>query len=108
MLGICKKAGKITVGADLVADAIRQNKAFPLVLLSGTASENTVKRVKNCCTFYGIPLMVLPFDGDTLGKAVGKKSTVSAVAITDKGLSDAVIALLDKVSEQTEHREDNE
>ena len=44
MIGLCKKAGRLTSGVPLVCDAVREGRAFLTVYASG-ASENSVKRV---------------------------------------------------------------
>lgn len=60
-----------------------------VVLVSEEASENTRKKFQNMCTFYEVPLY---FYGTKLelGAAMGKEFRAS-LAVTDPGLSDAII-----------------
>ena len=97
LLGIAKKAGKVVAGTNLVTDAIRKGspKTLPAaVFLAADASENTKKRVRNCCTYYEIPLHITALTTEALGQAIGKTGNVSAVGVTDRGLCDALCNLL--------------
>jgi ribosomal protein L7Ae-like RNA K-turn-binding protein len=86
-LGVAKKAGKLVSGQGNCENAIKGLKAT-LVLLSGTASENTVKHFSDMANYRSIPIYVL--EGDMLGSAVGKEEH-KTVCITDRGFADAVI-----------------
>lgn len=108
MLGICKKAGRLITGSDLVLEAVRSKKSTPLlILLSADASANTVKKVRNCCTFYQRRVAVLPITGEQLAHTVGKTGVISSAAITEEGLINAVLKLLTANSENEEQREEN-
>ena len=69
LLGLCARAGQITLGADL---ALREIKAgrVGLVLLDAAASPGTKKKIADACAFRGVRLHVLP-EG-TLSGACGK------------------------------------
>ncbi|MCQ2432706.1 MAG: ribosomal L7Ae/L30e/S12e/Gadd45 family protein [Clostridia bacterium] len=97
LLGIARKAGKVTAGTNLVTDAIRAGspRTCPFaVFLASDASENTRKRVTNCCSYYEIPLHETTMTTDMMGSAIGKSGAISCVGITDKGLADALTNLL--------------
>ena len=64
------------------------------VFLACDASENTKKRVGNCCTYYEIPLYLSPLTGAELGSAIGRTGITAAVGITDMGLADALKKIL--------------
>ena len=91
LLGLCRRAGKIRLGADLVCDAIRRGDA-KLVILASDASENTKKKISNCTGFYGKRLFFCGTDKDTLGSRLGREGAVSCAAVCDEGFS----ALLEK------------
>ena len=84
-LGLCARARKITVGVPMICDEMRSGgKSTPsLVLEASDTSENTHKRLSDKCAFYGVRHVRLSLDGDTLARAVGKRSAVAAVAIAD-------------------------
>ena len=108
MVGLCKKAGKLITGTDLVLDAVRSGKRKPTaVLLANDASGNTEKKVSNCCSHYGALLIRLPLSGEELAKCTGKTGVIAAAAMTDEGFTKALLALLSTMSEIKEQREDN-
>lgn len=97
LLGIAKKGGRVVAGTNLVTDAIRAGRAKGCpcaVFLACDASENTKKRVGNCCTYYEIPLYMSPLTGAELGSAIGRTGITAAVGITDMGLADALKKIL--------------
>ena len=108
LLGLCKKAGKMITGTDMVLEAVRSLKRKPcLVLLANDASANTLKKVSNCCSHYSAKLVTLPIDGETLAKCVGKTGAIALVGINDEGFAGAIGAQLSTNSEFKEQREEN-
>ena len=75
MLGLAMRAGQLTFGEDGVRKAIASGGA-KLVLLDAGASENTKKRMRDCCAYYGAQLVETA--ADRLGYAVGKPGRMSA------------------------------
>ena len=97
LLGIAKKAGRVIAGTNLVTDSIRAgsvSKCPQAVFLASDVSENTRKRVTNCCTYYEVPLYDIPMTVTEIGDAIGKSGSTSAVGITDPGLCDALVKLI--------------
>ena len=97
LLGIAKKAGRVVAGTNLVTDSIRAgsvSKCPCAVFLGADVSENTRKRITNCCTYYEVPLYDIPLTVAEIGDAIGKSGSTSAVGITDAGLSDALVKLI--------------
>ena len=88
MLGLCAKAGKLICGQDQTEKAVRERKAF-LVMISTDASEGTKKRMRDKCASYNVPLAEYGLK-EELGRAVGKQER-SCIAVTDKGLADTMI-----------------
>ncbi len=86
-LGVAKKAGKLVSGAGNTENALKSLKA-KLVLISGTASENTKKHFSDMADYRNVPIYVL--DGDNLGSAIGKEEH-KTICITDAGFAGAVI-----------------
>lgn len=85
-LGICKKAGGLLCGTPMICDALAGNKKPLLVLTASDNSENTDKRLRDKCAFYGVERLKIDIDGGALAHAVGKSSKLSAVAVTDSNL----------------------
>ena len=84
-LGLCSKAGKLIFGVPMIIEAMQKGKKIHLVLEAGDTSDNTHKKITDKCLFYGVEKIRLEVDGDTLSSAVGKSSSLAAVAITDEG-----------------------
>ena len=82
-VGLAKKAGKVCIGAEICEDAIRHNKA-KMALICSDASNNTTKQISNACTTYGVRLVKLDCDKDTLAKHLGKTGYISCVAVLDE------------------------
>ena len=85
-LGICAKAGKLICGTPLICEALKARKSIYLVVETSDNSENTQKRLRDRCAYYGVEKHRLEIDGDTLARALGKSGRVSAAAITDEQL----------------------
>ncbi len=85
-LGICRKAGKLLCGHDVVKDSVVKNKAC-LVFLSQDASQRLEKEMNFLCTDSGrsIPVVRTAITMNDFAIGLGKKSAVYSV--TDSGFS---------------------
>ena len=97
MLGLAKKAGRIISGTGLVCDAVRKGKVCQ-VYIACDVSDNTSKRLTNCCAYYETPCAVIPVSGSELGHTIGKKSIQAAAAVTDPGFTAAINKLISFVN----------
>ena len=93
-LGLCRKAGKLVCGTALTTDAIRHGKIV-LAVTSSDASENTVKRISDGCSYRNIPYFPLPFTCERLGKAAGKSGGIASVGVLDGNFAGMIIKSLD-------------
>lgn len=87
-IGLARKAGKLVSGTDFVCDAIRNKKIF-LVVCSESVSDNTRKKISDCCTYYHTDLRFADVSKEALGKAIGKAFT-ACVGVADKNLSELI------------------
>ena len=95
MFGLAKKAGKIIAGTEQVTNGIR--KSIPCtVYLSTEASENSKKRIRNCCGYYNIELYELDITINDMAHIIGKKGAISAIAITDMSFTAAIKNIITK------------
>ena len=85
-LGLCARARKITVGVPMICDALRHG-GINLVFEACDTSENTHKKISDKCGYYKVRHIKLSSDSATLAAAIGKRSSVAAVAIGDAQLS---------------------
>ncbi len=93
MLGLARKAGKLSYGTDQITDSIR-NKHPNIVLMASDISENTRKRIENCCKYYKTEYGNLDMTMDILSHYLGQTSAVSAVSIMDKGFTAAILDII--------------
>lgn len=100
-LGLSKKAGKLICGAPLICDALAGHQKPLLVLSASDNSENTKKRLRDKCAFYGVELVTLDIEGEALAAAVGKSGKLSAVALTDQNLCRLVTKSMQEPPERT-------
>ena len=84
-LGLCSKAGKLIFGVPMIIEALQKGKKVYLVLEAQDTSDNTHKKITDKCNFYQVSKVRLDIDGGDLASAVGKSSSLAAVAITDDG-----------------------
>ena len=92
LLGICRKAGRTVIGTELTIEAIRSGKKSPyLVLIAQDASENTVKRITDCCRYYELDTERLSMTGAELGPLLGKSGEVAVVGVCDEGFAKAIL-----------------
>ena len=92
-LGLCRRAGKLMIGEDGVSGAARSGQAALIMVAADTAS-HTRKKAGNLSRWYGIPMITLPWDKDTLGELLDKR-VCAILALTDKGLAAAFRQKLD-------------
>ena len=95
LLGLAKRAGKITSGVPLIIEALRSKKQPSLVVASASASENSLKKISDKCKFYGVELIKISLAPSELAHAVGRTGSVAAVAVNDGGLADLVRSAID-------------
>ena len=85
-LGLCRRAGALTVGFDAVKDAVLAGKAY-LVLCAADASEGNVRRIQWMCNEVGddCPVCQLHLTKQDLAAILNK--AVGGLAVTDENLA---------------------
>ena len=85
-LGLCAKAGKIIFGVPMICEALKGGKGGTPVLIieASDTSEGTHKKIVDKSSFYQVRTVRIDCDGATLASALGKTSSLAAVAIKDK------------------------
>lgn len=99
MLGIAAKAGKVVSGEFSTEKAVKSYRA-ELVLVAKDASDNTKKLFRDKCSFYQVACYEYA-DKEALGQAIGKQFRAS-VAVTDKGLADAIVKQIEQNGQQAQ------
>lgn len=84
MLSLAQRAGKVASGEFMTESSVKDGKAF-LVVVAADASDNTKKKFRDMCDFYGVPFLIYG-SLDSLGHAIGKEFRAS-LCVTDAGLA---------------------
>ena len=82
MLGLAARARNAAFGTELTLQNVRSGKTA-LVLVACDASDNTKKRVFNCCKYYECECREIPVSANDLADATGRTGALTAVAVTD-------------------------
>lgn len=88
MIGMAKRAGKVTTGAPLCEKAVRSGRA-KLVIIAEDISKNGKKAMTDCCKHYRVPWIQYATKS-SLGEFTGAEERAVA-AISDEGLAKAVL-----------------
>lgn len=87
MLGISRRAGRLSVGTEAVQTAIRSRKA-KLVVIAADISAKSEKELRFSAEKAGIPVLRIQQDLFTLSHAIGIRAGI--VSVDDEGLAQAV------------------
>ena len=93
MIGLAYKAGKLKFGSDGVIEAVRSKHKPELVLTAAGASEGSLKKIKDACSYHNVKHIELIQDMKALGHIVGNRASLMCVAILDKGFAARIAEL---------------
>ena len=79
-LGLVRRAGKLAVGAPLVLDALRHDKA-KLVIMASDVSENGMKKILALAAHRAVTVHRSDMTKSELAHAVGVSRSVAAVSV---------------------------
>lgn len=86
-LGICRKAGKMSIGFKNTAESVKANRVF-MILIASDLSEKTEKELCFITKDRGIEVLRTAFSMAELSAAIGIKTGI--IAIEDEGFSKAL------------------
>ena len=86
LLGLARRAGKLSLGHDATLASVKAKRAA-LVILSADASERHIRSLRGAG--YAGPLASLPQSADELSAAVGKNCCI--LALEDAGFGAALM-----------------
>lgn len=84
LVTMCRKAGKLSLGMDMVKDACRNGTAFT-VFAADDLSAKSLKEVKFVCSKYNVKLYSIGLSMDEIWNDLGKRTGV--MAILDSGFA---------------------
>ncbi|MEE3334180.1 MAG: ribosomal L7Ae/L30e/S12e/Gadd45 family protein [Ruminococcus sp.] len=90
LLGICLRAGKLTLGNDMVLSGA-ENGEVVLVVTAKDISKNTLKKILSCCERCGVRHIPLDRTKDEMSLALGRLCVVAG--IRDVGFSKKISEL---------------
>ena len=88
LLGLALRGNNLAVGEEPVKEACKARRAW-LVLSADDAADNSVDRAGRMAELGGVPWIRVPWDKETLGRALGRRLCAVA-ALTDRGLAAAL------------------
>ncbi len=95
LLGLCRKAGKISLGHDATVTSIKKRKA-KLVITCCDASDRLKNEIQDECTFDGrnIPYIDASFNMKELSLCINARAGV--ISIDDQGFAKKLITILNQ------------
>lgn len=90
-LGICRRAKKLVIGADIAVESVEQGKSF-LILYSADGSQNSLKRVLNAAEKHGVTALCAGRSKAELSAALGRLCNV--LSVEDKGFADKLSLMI--------------
>ncbi len=87
LLSLARAAGKVILGSDGVENAVKSGEAV-LVFVASDASQNTVKRFKDKCSYYNTDICTL-FSEAEINEPIGEYGKM-VIAVTDDGFASAM------------------
>lgn len=91
LLGIARRAGRLSLGFDAAADAMK-NGSSCLLLLACDLSQRSYGSITYIATQNNTGTMRLDITMEQLGSAVGKRQT-GIISVNDKGFADKLKTL---------------
>lgn len=86
LLGMCRRAGRLTTGFDAVIALCNEPQA--LLLVAENASPRTVKELRFRAKEH--PLYAIPLTKEEIADAVGSQKPIAVLATADVGFADAL------------------
>lgn len=93
MMGLCRRAGELIIGTDLVTKKL-PSKKIKLVIYAESSSQNTEKKILDKCSFYGVEVIKAELSSDEIGQAIGKSGSVCVLGITNESFSGKLKTLI--------------
>ncbi len=91
MLGLARRAGRLSCGFDASVDSMKIGKSA-LLLLANDLSERTERAVKAKAEQYSVGYIMCGRDMSSIGNAIGKKMT-GIISVNDSGFAEKLKAL---------------
>ena len=90
-IGLCKRAGKLLLGFDVVGEAILSGEA-KVVIIASDLSPKTKKEIELTAQKGKVRIVSIPCTMDEIWQLINKR--VGVMAIADQGLADKLCGLM--------------
>lgn len=97
LLGLCRRAGKLVIGADPTIESINKGKS-KIVIFANDFSKNSIKPVLTAAHSGNIKAFCISRSKDELSFALGKLCGV--LSVEDQGFADKLSQLIQNENEQ--------
>ena len=94
-LGLCKKAGKLVVGFDVVGEAVRRGSAS-LLVLTEDLSPKSARRITAMAAEHNVRQLTISAAMDDIERLLGKRAGI--LAVIDQGLAGVVARQVEEES----------
>ena len=91
LLGLARRAQKLSLGADAAAEAVRKGKCR-LLLTAADLSPRSLRNARGTAEEYGTPAACAGVTMDEIGFALGKRTGI--LAVNDAGFANKLRAML--------------
>lgn len=92
-IGLCRRAGKMTIGNDPVAEDIKKGIS-ELVLIADDISHNTEKDITKKAEDGKVRIIKIPYSKEQVSVSLGRLTAV--ISVNDEGFAKKIIELIDK------------
>jgi ribosomal protein L7Ae-like RNA K-turn-binding protein len=92
MIGLARRAGRITFGFDAVLEDIAAGRA-KAVLVTHDASDRTARKMKEACARRHLTIVTMPLSKAECGNAAGRVDT-AVIAVSDASFADKMVGLV--------------
>ncbi len=93
MIGMAKRAGKVSAGAELAENDIRRGKS-KLIIIAGDISQNGRKAITDACRYRNVAFIECG-DKAALGRYTGTEAR-TVVSVNDAGFAKAILKKYDE------------
>ncbi|WP_085832759.1 L7Ae/L30e/S12e/Gadd45 family ribosomal protein [Clostridium merdae] len=99
LLGIARRAGRLSLGHDAVDEALKKREA-KLIVLAQDVSARTATHAQKAAQQAEVPCLILADGMDEIGMAIGKK--IGVIAVNDQGFAKRLTELANEAADKRE------
>lgn len=97
VIGLAKRAGKITSGEFLCERAIKSGQS-KLIIIASDIADNAKKSAVNTCSHYGVEYIEFSSSAE-LGRAIGADNRM-IISVNDSNFKNAILSKIERIDEQ--------